>query len=302
MRYLLIGLLIAGFPALASEKDLVKALRFYASFDNGTDADIALGDKRLHTASSYKERGDAKPGLHHPDVSIAEGKGRVGRALEFRKKNTKAVYYRAEHNVNFFHGKWSGTISFWLSLDPETDLEPGFCDPIQVTAEAYNDSAIWVDFTKDDKPRHFRLGVFGELKKWNPENLPADKYPAFNNRLVVVKKTPFAKGQWTHVVITHENLGSKQGGKASLYLNGELQGTTETIPERFGWNMTRAAIRLGVNYVGLFDDLSVFSRPLTAAEVKELYAHKGGWRMVGSSPYGKSDEENRAGRPRPRNY
>jgi hypothetical protein len=278
MRLLLIGMLCLAAPALASEAELRRALLFHASFDKGVDADVAHGDKRLHTASSYKERGDAKPGLHHPDVSIAEGRGRVGSALEFRKKNVKAVYYPADGNVNFRNGQWSGTISFWLSLDPETDLEPGFCDPIQVTAEAYNDSAIWVDFTKDDKPRHFRLGVFGELKKWNPENLPADKYPAFNNRLVVVKRTPFAKGQWTHVVITHEGLGTKQGGKASLYLNGAMQGTTETIRESFHWDMARAALRVGVNYVGLFDELSVFSRPLTGAEVKELFQRKAGWR------------------------
>jgi hypothetical protein len=278
MRFFTLFLALTAAPLLASEAELRKALLFHASFDNGPDADVAQGDRRLHTASSYKERGDAKPGLHHPDVSIAAGKGRTGGALEFRKKNVKAVYYPAEKNVNFHNGRWSGAISFWLSLDPETDLEPGFCDPIQVTAEAYNDSAIWVDFTKDDKPRHFRLGVFGELKAWNPQNLPADKNPAFHNRLVVVKKTPFAKGQWTHVVITHEGLGTKPGGKASLYLNGQLRGTTETITESFYWDMSRAAIRVGVNYVGLFDELSVFSRPLAAAEVKELYGRKGGWR------------------------
>ena len=44
-----------------------------------------------------------------------------------------------------------------LKLDPETDLEPGFCDPLQITDKAYNDSAVWVDFPKDDIPRHFRL-------------------------------------------------------------------------------------------------------------------------------------------------
>jgi hypothetical protein len=278
MKSLTVGLLCLAASCLASEAELRKALLFHASFDNETDADVAQGDKRLHTATSYKERGDARPGLHHPDVAIATGKGRVGSALEFRKKNVKAVYYPAAGNVNFRDGQWSGTISFWLSLDPETDLEPGFCDPIQVTAEAYNDSAIWVDFTRDDKPRHFRLGVFGELKVWNPQNLPADKYPAFNNRLVVLKKTPFARGQWTHVVITHDGLGTKAGGRASLYLNGELQGMTEAIPETFQWDMSRAAIRVGVNYVGLFDELSVFSRPLTVAEIKELYVRKSGWK------------------------
>ena len=33
----------------ASEASLKTALTFYASFDKGTDADLAKGDKRLHT-------------------------------------------------------------------------------------------------------------------------------------------------------------------------------------------------------------------------------------------------------------
>jgi hypothetical protein len=272
---MLVSTLLLTGACLADEAALRRDLMFYSSFDQSLDAEVAKGDKRIWTATSYRERGDAKPGLHHPDVSLIGGKGRFGGALEFRKKNVKAVYYPGEKNVNFVNGQWSGTISFWLSLDPETDLEPGFCDPIQVTAEAYNDSAIWVDFTKDDKPRHFRLGVFGALKIWNPQNLPAEKYPAFEKRLVTVKRTPFGKGKWTHVAITHAGLGSGSG-TASLYLDGALQGTTETIPEAFQWDMARGAIRLGVNYVGLFDELAVFSRPLSGDEVKLLYGLKRG--------------------------
>jgi len=275
---LLILLAVACYSSAADEKVLRQSLLFYASFDKGVDADVAKGGRQIYTATSYKERGDAKPGLHHPDIVVAAGKGRFGAALEFRRKNTKAVYFPAAGNVNFVNGRWQGTISFWLSLDPAVDLEPGFCDPIQVTAEAYNDAAIWVDFTKDDKPRHFRLGVFGNLKDWNPQNLASDKNPAFNNRLVIVKQTPFAKGKWTHVAISHEGLGSGTGGQATLYLNGVRQGTTEKIPEPFEWDMTRAAIRLGVSYVGLFDELAVFSKPLNADEIQFLYKMKKGLR------------------------
>ena len=177
--------------AVFAQKD---ALLFHASFDKGLDADVAKGDRRIYTAPNYKEQNLAKPGLDHPDVSIVKG-GKRGDALQFRRKNTRAVFYKADKNTAFDPKNWSGTFSFWLSLDPETDLEPGFCDPIQVTDAAHNDSAIWVDFTKDEKPRHFRLGVFGDRDSWDPKKLPGDKNPAFNNRLVAVKKHPFAKGQ-----------------------------------------------------------------------------------------------------------
>src|SRR6185295_6644122 len=212
---------------------------FRATFDNSLDARVATGDPKIYSAPSYKEQAAAKPGIDGADVRQAKGEGRRGDALRFTKKNTQAVFYKSQGNMPFNPKNWSGTISFWLQLDPEQDLEPGFCDPIQVTDKAYNDSAIWVDFTKDDKPRHFRLGVFGALKAWNPENIAADKNPAFMKRLVVVKQTPFARGKWTHVAVTHTRLGAN--GTAQLYLDGKSQGTTEPIGEPFEWDLARGA-------------------------------------------------------------
>jgi len=249
------------------EKDVV----FRASFDGTLDARIARGDPKLYSAPSYKEQASAQPGLAGTEVRHARGEGRSGDALRFIKKNTSAVFYKAQGNFPFDGKNWSGTISFWLQLDPEQDLEPGFCDPIQVTDKAYNDSAIWVDFTKDDKPRHFRLGVFGALKAWNPSNTVSDKNPDFNNRLVVVKRTPFTRGRWTHVAITYGSLGSG-AGEAKLYLDGKLEGATPRITEAFEWDITKGALRLGVNYVGLMDDVAIFGRPLSAQEISALTA------------------------------
>ncbi|MBI1791991.1 MAG: LamG domain-containing protein [Acidobacteria bacterium] len=262
--------LLALLASLANGASLREALTFHAPFDGSTDAAFALGDKRLYTAASYRDQAGARPGVSSADVEIAPGRGRFGDALWFKKKNTKAIFYAAQKNVAFNAGGWTGTVSFWLSLDPEQDLEPGYCDPIQVTDKAYNDSAIWVDFTKDDKPRHFRLGVFGDLKIWNPSKIEPDKNPDFLKRLVVVTRTPFARGKWTHVAITHAGLGGGRG-VARLYLDGRLQGAAESIGEPFGWDPARAAIRLGVNYAGFFDELAVFNRELSAQEVKTLY-------------------------------
>jgi Concanavalin A-like lectin/glucanases superfamily len=268
-------LVVAPVAMAAKDDDLAKALTFHASFDRGYDADFALGDRRLYTASSYENRSDAQPGIGSPDVGIAPGKGRFGDALHFKKKNTKAIYYQAEKNVAYKNENWNGTVSYWLSLDPDKELEPGYCDPLQVTDEDYNDAAVWTDFTKDDSPRHFRLGVFGDLKVWNPKNLEPDQNPDFLQRLVVVKKPPFASGQWTHVAITFSRLGSSSG-LAKLYLNGHLQGTAQGIREPFTWDVARAAIRLGVNYVGLYDEVALFNRPLSDAEIQKLYQLKNG--------------------------
>jgi hypothetical protein len=268
-------------PQAPATAELRQALTFHASFDRDADADFALGDRRIYTATSYRRREDAAPGLLNPDAVLAPGEGRFGGALRFSAKNTKAIYYAGEKNVPYRTRDWSGTVSFWLSLDPDQDLAPGYCDPIQLTDKDYNDAALWVDFTRDDRPRRFRLGVFGDLKVWNPSGIGPDQNPDFTRRLVAVSTPPFARGKWTHVAITYSGLNGGAGGAARLYLDGRLQGASAGIREPFTWDLTRAAIRLGVNYVGLYDDLSLFSRALTDAEIKLLYALERGVASLG---------------------
>jgi hypothetical protein len=262
--------------ATAVRDSLRAALSFFASFDRGFHADYAHGDRLMYTAPSYRDLDEALADVVSPDIVIAKGQGRYGDALQFRKKNTQAVFYRAAVNVGYRPRNLGGTVSFWLSLSPDQDLEPGYTDPLQITDKAYNNAAIWVDFTRDDKPRHFRLGVFGDSAAWNPKNLSSEQNPLFNQRTVVVTQPPFAHGQWTHVAIVFSRIGNDSGGTAKLYLNGKLAGSTDGIREAFSWEPALTTIRLGVNYVGLFDELSTFARPLTDAEVEALYRLDGG--------------------------
>ncbi len=249
---------------------LGEALTFHSSFNSETDADFGLGDRKIYTAPSYDELEKAEAGIHDPNIVLAAGEGRFGSALRFQKKNETALFYRAENNVAFSNQNWTGTLSFWLRLTPEEDLEPGYCDPIQVTDKAYNDSAIWVDFTKDN-PRQFRLGVFGAFDIWNPQDVPNEENPDFQKHLVVVDAPPFKGDRWTHVLITYSGLGSSAGGTAVLYLNGELQGQTENISEPFEWDVSKGTLRLGVNYVGFWDEVAVFNRPLTEEEIQAFH-------------------------------
>ena len=259
-------------PADSAEEEtsLTEALTLHVSFDGGPDADFARGDPLLYTAPSWAEVDEARPGMGDLDMELVPDSGRFGGALRFNQRNTQAAFYRAEEKVAYSQEDWRGTISFWLSLTPGVDLAPGYCDPIQITDESYNDAAIWVDFTNEN-PRQFRLGVFGDFSAWNPDNLSSDENPVFGQRLVVVDPPPFRRGEWTHVVITHAGLGSPTGGSASLYLDGVLQGTSADIGEAFTWDLSRAQIRIGVNYVGFFDELALFDRPLTEAEVRALH-------------------------------
>jgi hypothetical protein len=249
---------------------LRSALTFHASFDKGIDADVARGDRRIYSAPDYKQQDAAKPGVGEVDAAIENGSGvGGGDALRFKSKNTRALFFRGDRHAALA----GGTLSFWLRLDPQKDLAPGYTDPIQITDKAYNDSAIWVDFTKDDVPRHFRLGVFGVLKVWNPQDIPPDKNPDFIKRLIVVPQPPFGRENWTHVGITWTGLGGKDGS-AALYLNGKLISNRTGIAEPFAWDTRRLGIRLGVSYTGLVDEIAAFDRPLSAAEIASL--HKAG--------------------------
>ena len=251
---------------------LRSSLSLHATFDKGVHADVARGDRMVYSAPSYKQQAEAKPGLGDVDALVENGVGvGGGGAIRFRSKNTRAIFFRGDRHVAL----GNGTISFWLRLDPQKDLAPGFCDPIQVTDKDYNDSAIWVDFTKDEVPRQFRLGVFGSLKEWNPANTPPDKNPDFLRRLLVVEKPPFTRERWTHVVVAWSGLDSGGTGSSSLFLNGKLVSTTKGIRERFAWDPARLAIRLGVNYVGLMDEVAAFDRALNEREVGALYGAGG---------------------------
>jgi len=261
--------------ATALRDSLRASLSFLASFDHGFDADYAHGDRLIYSAPSYKNLDGAVADVANPDIVIAKGQGRFGDALQFRKKNTQALFYRAAVNSGYRPRNWSGTVSFWLSVSPDADLD-GYTDPLQITDKAYNNAAIWVDFTRDDKPRHFRLGVFGDSAAWNKAGLSSDQNPFFNQRTVVVNEPPFARGQWTHVAIVFSRIGTDSGGTAKLYLNGKLAGSAEGIKEPFNMEPAIATIRLGVNYTGLYDELSMYSRALTDAEIDALYRLDGG--------------------------
>ena len=249
---------------------LKKALTFYASFDTSVDADFALGDARMYTVPNRKARDSAHVGLHKPDITREDGKGKYGGGLVFTERSPGYIYYPSEKNITYSTESWSGAISFWLQLDPETDLEPGYCDPIQITDVSYNDASIWVDFTKEN-PRDFRLGVIGDRDVWNPNpEGPDNENPIFIERLTGVETPPFGSDTWTHVLINFSNLNT-ENGTASLYMNGEHKGTRSPIATPFTWDLAQSNIYLGLGYIGLFDELSIFNRPLTHTEIKALY-------------------------------
>ncbi len=257
-------------PAQSGEtiSELADALTLAATFDRGTQADQAKGDGRLYIAPTYGTVDEGKPSSLPAHVKIVEQEGLFGSGLRFERKEDPVLFYLAKDNISYNKQHWSGTISLWLRVDPEKELAPGYTDPIQITDEGYNDAALWVDFSNAN-PRSFRMGVFGDLAVWNPDNIGPDVNPDFISRLLTAADRPFSADRWTHVVISFEGLNSQQG-TAQFYINGKWQGD-RGIPEPFSWELERAKIYLGLNYVGWLDEVSIFDQALTADQVNTLY-------------------------------
>lgn len=252
--------------------NLSQALTFHASFDHGPEADFALGDKQIYSATveGVQKVVALTPGLGDPPLAIVEGRGKFGAALQFTLENSHVVLYKAEKNVAYSPEVFRGTASFWMSLDP-AEIPGQYSDPVQLTDKDFSDACIWIDFTKNDSPPDFRLGVFGDRSEWDVKNQQAQSSEFFW-RLAKVAEPPFAKDQWTHVVITWDGLNNTQHGRARLYFNASYQGATGIIRERFTWDVAGAGIRLGLgHFVGLVDDIAFFNRPLTLEEIRVLY-------------------------------
>ena len=257
------------------------ALLLRASFDGGLNADFAAGDATLYTAPTG-DRKQARPGL--PDGGLvvhAKGEGRHGDALRFTKKMKPTVFFRGEKNLGYSTNGWSGAVSVWLKLDPDKDLEPGYCDPLQFVAQNWEQGNMFIEFSKDHMPRHFRYAILPVKQTWNPQNRGWEAIPDQERPMVPVYRPPFTAAKWTHVVFCFGNLNT--GAKDAwgrLYLDGKFQGEFTGWLGAFNWDVSQSALTLGLSYTGLLDELAVFNRPLTAGEVKAVYQAPGGLREL----------------------
>lgn len=257
-------------PAVRSA--LGKALTLHASFDAGPNADFARGDRTLFTYATSQQRAQGGiAGLPNDEIKITKGSGRYGDALLFTKKTNVRPYYKDAGNIGYNASDWNYSVSVWLRISPDVDLEPGYCDPVQFVGNDGNKGFIFLEWDKDSKPRYFRYAIRPLIEIWDPAkvgwaNLPFEKRP-----MVQVERAPFSHARWTHVVFTAEHINSKTAKPSGrLYIDGQLQGTIENWDLRFDWAPDAALLVLGAAYIGHMDDLAVFNRAFNDDEVKAL--------------------------------
>lgn len=258
--------------AAQSSAELAGALTLHASFDKELSADFSRGDH-----ACYVRRGkDVVPAEPNDDIKVVERGGRFGGALWFPRKGVSRPLFKGPGVLGYNAKSWSATVSVWLRLDPDGDLEPGYCDPVSIIGDDSKKGFIFLEWSKET-PRRFRYAIRPLFQIWNPTNVAWDEIPIEKRPVVQLEKSPFARQKWTHVAFTVERINEKSTKRLGrLYIDGQPRGAIENWDLTFGWDPAAVQLVLGASYVGYLDDLAVFNRALTDAEVHQVFQLKGG--------------------------
>ena len=211
--------------------ELAPSLAFYASFEDGMDAAYARDDRRIYSAPSYDALDERGPWYWGQDVALAYDSGVSGHALGFTGVLAQALFYTGDANTPWSEG---GAISVWLQPREFSGA------PLALTGADPLAPAAAIDLSSGPMQLVVRA-IQGEGTAVPPE------------------------GTWLHIVI------SISGGEVTVSLNGEESMTFDLADPELAWDAARSTIRLGVNYVGLIDELAAFDRALTPAEVRLLH-------------------------------
>lgn len=255
--------------SIVSAQDALKSsLVFHASFDAALNADFSKGDKNC----VVRKGKEFVPASFNDDVKLDATGGKFGGCLHFPKKGVTRPQFSGVNVLGYNDKSWSATVSVWLRLTPDQDLEPGYCDPLQITGNDSNKGFIFLEWSKDETPRFFRFAIRPLKEIWNPTNVQWADIPFEKRPMVQVAKAPFSRDAWTHVAFTLNKLNEKSAKPSgSLYLNGKLQGRIENWDLSFAWDPASVAMVLGASYVGRQDDLAVFDRALSNEEVMQVF-------------------------------
>ncbi len=253
---------------------LAAALTLHASFDETLDADFSRGDRTI-----YVKQG--KELLHaeaNEDAKLVPDGGKFGGALHFTKKSRFQPSFKDSGVLGYDNSNWNTTVSVWMRLNTDEDLEPGYCDPVQIVGDDGKKGFIFLELSKDERPRYFRYAIRPLFGIWNPNNVSWSDIPFEKRPMVQVERPPFKRDAWTHVVFTIQNVNNKEKKTRSgrLYLNGELQGAIEGWDLTLDWDPSQVLLVLGASYVGHMDDLAVFNRALSQDEINQVYQLKAG--------------------------
>ena len=238
--------------ATVSGQQLRESLKFYASFDKSFEPDNATGSNTVMKHGTVKQ--------------IA---GVRGKAAEFAKSGDYLEFV-ATNNIS----QAQGTVAFYVK---DVDTRPD--------QRVWNAYFQWLG--KHD--------AFNIVRLWQPLNLAGGLWR--NGNMISMAETPIAsQNKWRHIAFVYQRNVIRlycDGVEKAVTYNADFvldspanSFTTGRVPQpqtnadsfRTGLHLIKDApekakeMRIGVEPYGAFaiDELCVFNRPLTSAEVKRL--------------------------------
>src|SRR3989344_2284292 len=170
--------------------------------------------------------------------------GKIGQALNFDGSND---YVGIANAVNTS----ITSVSAWVKVPPNTSSITGRLFHRNQT----NDFILAVDGDATANPRAVSVGITGSIDRRTSANV-------------------LMTDVWHHVVATYNNSGASSG--INIYVDGVNQSLTDVAAFAFGDTQTTigsdivsgAPTRL---FIGLIDEVRVYNRALTEAEIRQLY-------------------------------
>jgi hypothetical protein len=191
-----------------------------------------------------------------PRGAVGYAAGKVGQAFSFNGANTWLVMPPVLTNAGAF------SFECWLNVRHFThsDYTPVFCQPCESQSPDCIPGEYW--FFAGNETSY---GSFSFSAVWH-DTSQCDVHPVI----------PFGVGTWEHVAVTYD------GEKARVYWNGQLHSEENYAGKTLGnlspfW-VGRAfvphsnGIHENAYLDGLIDELSVYSRALTAEEIAAIHA------------------------------
>ncbi|MDP6775461.1 MAG: hypothetical protein QGI83_01715 [Candidatus Latescibacteria bacterium] len=253
----LLGILLlaagCGGPEGRAEGILNEHVLFFSNFEKGVDA--------LSCTGSPLAEIDGGRTHHHPDGGKTDGH------VAF-EKDAGPLSYAATGSFPYGRTAWEGGVSFWLSVDPQGDLEADYPEPFHIgkrdgSSFPWDDAVIFVDFTKP--PRALRFGCY-------PDKAGEITDEMVSERVIRVDGVGWKAGEWHHIAITWRNFNSgKANAEWALFVDGKEKGRKKGLRQDVTWNMETQVMRFNhYKYSGRIDDIAVFDVMLTPNEAKYL--------------------------------
>jgi chitodextrinase len=239
---------IYAFDLAGNESDI-------ADITVSTDAELNTGEPGL--VAWYKFDGnanDATPYANHGAIGgnpvfepVTHPNGTGGQALKFDGQQDSVLAPNAVQLISDYT-----TVSFWIRPDA-----------VSQDAEAYVlDFGHWDQRWKISLPQHQKIVWTTNSKNAVSENFIHDMDSKDGNELVV--------GFWWYVTMVHDGVND------IIYLDGEevnnlpAAGTLNSTSRPFG--MGNNPVEGGQYFTGALDEVKIYNKALTAAEVAKLYS------------------------------